>query len=659
MKRISVIGTVTILAVFCLIRVELVAKEPVEKSKPMAEPVAEAVIEYPLAVMGNLGVEYEPPTEANMAKLPPYQIEPPDVVQIDVSGKDGSSVITGLYLVGPEGTVNLREYGSVNISDKTVPQAKKALVKHLTEKIESLSKSPSKLPFTGKIESSTVHVEVAAYNSKVYYIITKADKSKGEKGDSVARLPCTGKETVRDVMKQVRGLDQELLSAAKSVRISRPILGGHGSLDLSVNMKAIRDGSSKHNLQIFPGDRLFVDSSRDGSSKHNFQIFPGDRLFVDSSVREKPVTYVPAYQKQPKAQLSRYQVHTKLTQKDADGRKKVLFASPVVGMGVDADGDSSPPLVIVYSVKEVLSKIRQERGLSGPGAQAFLEGLLKRRVDNPARREINKLVLLKNDEEMVINASRAGHKQVAEMLDAFHKFGTAKIEIQVRFVTLPAEELQRALPDWTVSPLDVSELPGPTRAVQPAAFDQPLGNHEGTRVARAQLLIERDLPVRFRIVDEELGAKLLDRWQAHARTNILQAPKVTVFNGQTVLVSDTSQKPFVVGIKEVGPEEHQPQIRIFSEGTTLQLRPVTDQSGSVHLDFAITYSEVRGVDVVSFVRTAGQPPTSTIQVPEIATARTEGGAMLKQGQWLLLGGLDCKDQTAKTEVIAVSWKACD
>ena len=35
------------------------------------------------------------------------------------------------------------------------------------------------------------------------------------------------------------------------------------------------------------------------------------------------------------------------------------------------------------------------------------------------------------------------------------------------------------------------------------------------------------------------------------RTNVLQAPKVTLFNGQQATVSDSSQKPFVMGLVPV------------------------------------------------------------------------------------------------------------
>ena len=254
---------------------------------------------------------------------------------------------------------------------------------------------------------------------------------------------------------------------------------------------------------------------------------------------------------------------------------------------------------------------------------------------------------LKDSDDLVVGATDAGHKRAADALDVLRKYGTSnQIAIETRFLTIGDKEFQEVLPESTMSPLNVDEAGlANSDAVQPASFDRPLGSHEGTHVARAQLLIEKDSPMRFRIVDKEQGEKLIDRCQADKRSNMIQAPKVTVFNGQTALVSDTSQSPFVVGvIPVVGPfaTAYQPQIRVVSEGTMLQLRPVADRSGAVHLDFAATFSKIQEVETATFNRT----PTdgTTIQIPKVATIRLEGGAALKPGQWLLLSGSDITDQ---------------
>ena len=298
-----------------------------------------------------------------------------------------------------------------------------------------------------------------------------------------------------------------------------------------------------------------------------------------------------------------------------------------------------------YFVRDVLSKIREDRGLSESGAKVFLAEYVKSVLAGPAgdphkRPQPEQVLWPKNSYDMVVGATRDGHKRVADALEAFRRFGTAEIIIEVRFIALRPEMLQEVLPDSTLSPLNVDEAAlASSNAVQPVSFERPLNSHEGTRVARAQLTVEKELPVRFRIVDKEQGEKLIDRCQEDKRTNILQAPKVKVLSGQTAFVSDTAIAPFVIGVIPIesdGAKAQMPQIRQVSEGTTLRLRPVAERSGAIHLDFAATFSKVQDVEIVDFNRT----PTSgtAIQIPKVATVRMEGGAALKPGQWLLLGG---------------------
>jgi len=76
-------------------------------------------------------------------------------------------------------------------------------------------------------------------------------------GDSVARLPITGNETVLDAIAQVNGLSP---LSSKRIWIARPQPSGakHDKV-LLVDWQAITKGaSSATNYQVFPGDRIFV-----------------------------------------------------------------------------------------------------------------------------------------------------------------------------------------------------------------------------------------------------------------------------------------------------------------------------------------------------------------------------------------------------------------
>ena len=65
-------------------------------------------------------------------------------------------MITGPHMVGPDGTVTLGSYGSVRVVGMTIAQTKSAIEKHLEQ----------------FLEEPEVSVDVIAYNSKVYYVVT-------------------------------------------------------------------------------------------------------------------------------------------------------------------------------------------------------------------------------------------------------------------------------------------------------------------------------------------------------------------------------------------------------------------------------------------------------------------------------------------------------
>ena len=49
----------------------------------------------------------------------------------------GSQPVTAQYLVGPDGTINLRQYGLVHVAGLTVADARLAIQKHLAEFVKS------------------------------------------------------------------------------------------------------------------------------------------------------------------------------------------------------------------------------------------------------------------------------------------------------------------------------------------------------------------------------------------------------------------------------------------------------------------------------------------------------------------------------------------
>jgi polysaccharide export outer membrane protein len=148
----------------------------------------------------------------------------------------GVQQIRGQHLVRPDGTVSLGQYGSVNVSGVTIPEAKARIEAHLKQ----------------FLQDPEVTVDVLAFNSKVYYVILDG----GGAGQQVARFPAMGNETVLDAMAQVSGLTT--VSDAHRIWVSRPGPDGCESI-LPVDWNGITQcGKTGTNYQLLPGDRVFV-----------------------------------------------------------------------------------------------------------------------------------------------------------------------------------------------------------------------------------------------------------------------------------------------------------------------------------------------------------------------------------------------------------------
>jgi polysaccharide export outer membrane protein len=158
-------------------------------------------------------------------------------VSISLVQAASAQAVTGQHLVGPDGRVNLATYGAVYVAGMTLEEAREAIEKQLSL----------------KLDAPEVFVDVLAYNSKVYYIVTQG----GGFGDNVVRAPITGNETVLDAVAAVGGISQV---SSTNLWIARPAPNGVGCEQiLPVEWEEItRGASTATNYQLMPGDRLFI-----------------------------------------------------------------------------------------------------------------------------------------------------------------------------------------------------------------------------------------------------------------------------------------------------------------------------------------------------------------------------------------------------------------
>jgi polysaccharide biosynthesis/export protein len=158
-------------------------------------------------------------------------------VSVVLSQSSGMPQLAGEYLIAPDGTINLGTYGSVFVAGMTLAEVKDAV----------------ELQLSKVLRNPRVGVDVLAYNSKVFYIVSQG----AGLGDGVARVPMTGNETVLDAIANVNGMSR---LASKKIWIARPSPSGQKCDQiLPVNWGEITaGGSTATNYQILAGDRLFI-----------------------------------------------------------------------------------------------------------------------------------------------------------------------------------------------------------------------------------------------------------------------------------------------------------------------------------------------------------------------------------------------------------------
>jgi len=156
-------------------------------------------------------------------------------VSVSLASSAIAQSIAGEHLVGADGQVNLGVYGSVYVAGMTIDQARAAIEGHLSK----------------DLQNPQVIVEVFAYNSKKYWIITEGAGF----GDNVTSRPIVGGDTVLDAISSINGISQ---FSSEKIYIARPAANGECEQILEVNWEDIKHGLVATDYQLFPGDRVII-----------------------------------------------------------------------------------------------------------------------------------------------------------------------------------------------------------------------------------------------------------------------------------------------------------------------------------------------------------------------------------------------------------------
>jgi hypothetical protein len=189
------------------------------------------------------------PHEGLKAPLPPYVIEPPDLLEVQFlrRGELVPQPILGQFLVHPDGTIHIGVYGSVMVAGLTIEEARSAIARLIEKRVKPKKGEDGKvIPL-----EEEVSVDVLDFASKYCYLVVNG----AGYGEAVIRIAINGSDTVLDVVGKIGGLPPQ--SSLKKMWLAR---ANHGNnFVLPIDWCGITQrGQVETNYQIFPRDRIYV-----------------------------------------------------------------------------------------------------------------------------------------------------------------------------------------------------------------------------------------------------------------------------------------------------------------------------------------------------------------------------------------------------------------
>jgi general secretion pathway protein D len=247
---------------------------------------------------------------------------------------------------------------------------------------------------------------------------------------------------------------------------------------------------------------------------------------------------------------------------------------------------------------------------------------------------------------IVVSQTQDIHEQIVDLLEQLRRMQDLQVTIEVRFITLTDNFFERigvnfdfnihnTAKNQTAGFGSVLQAANATATNTEAIYDVTDSNRDKSAVVGLQsagnspsvYTTDLDIPFtqnsyglavpQFGGFDATAGAQLgfailsdieayffINAAQGDKRTNVLQAPKVTLFNGQSATVYDQTQTPFVVTVIPVVGDfaaAEQPVIVVLSEGTSMSVQAViSNDRRFVRLTVVPFFSNIGTVNTFTF-----------------------------------------------------------
>ena len=289
---------------------------------------------------------------------------------------------------------------------------------------------------------------------------------------------------------------------------------------------------------------------------------------------------------------------------------------------------------------------------------------------------------------LVVSNTQEVQDQIVDLLKKLRELNDVQIVIEVRFITLSDDFFERVGVDFDFALNDNAPNNfNPGADVQP--ISQTIGFDTNGPTANFDLQFLQDsfnsaapdvgfagfdpagaASFGFAILSDIEVFLLIQAAKGNERSNLLQSPTVTMFNGQSASVNDSFQRPFVTSVTPVVGDfavAHQPVITILPDGTNLNVSAVvSNDRRSVRMTLVPQFTQIGDVETFTFsgsqttevstnsllddLLDLAVPDASddefqtstqgvTIQLPIIATTSVSTVVSVPDGGTILMGGI--------------------
>jgi general secretion pathway protein D len=244
---------------------------------------------------------------------------------------------------------------------------------------------------------------------------------------------------------------------------------------------------------------------------------------------------------------------------------------------------------------------------------------------------------------LVISQTQRVHEEISELLQQLRRLQDLQVTIEVRFIRLNDSFFERIGIDFNMRVKDhgVDTANATNNPFQPfvgGTLSNTVGVQRQTSGTFPTFTSDLSIPFNqnsftataippfggastgglnfgFAILSDIEAFFLIEAAQGDRRTNVLNAPKITLFNGQQAFVADATQRPFVVGVIPVVGEfasAQQPVIVVLNEGTMMTIQAVvSDDRRYVRMTIVPFFTQIGNVDTFTFEGSSSSTSSSS------------------------------------------------